>query len=253
MSKSTAWDTELYEAQHSFVWKMGEALLETLAAKAGELVLDLGCGTGQLTSAIAETGASVLGLDASPDMIGQARQNYPRLQFLLQDACTMSFEAEFDAIFSNAALHWILDGKAAIVRMAKALRPGGRLVAELGGKGNVSQIHGAIEQVVAGYGAALLPPSRTYFPSVGTYAGLLEEQGLEVRSALLFDRPTSLDGPQGMERWIRQFAFYYFERLNPAEQTQAVNEVISRLRPWLWRDGVWMADYRRLRVYAVKL
>ena len=109
MAAKTTWDTELYESHHGFVWQYGEGLLDLLAPKPGERILDLGCGTGQLTAKIADAGASVLGLDASPDMIGQARQNYPRLQFKLEDATAMQFDSDFDAVFSNAALHWMLD------------------------------------------------------------------------------------------------------------------------------------------------
>ncbi len=253
MARRSGWDSELYEAQHSFVWKMGEELLTTLDAQPNEHILDLGCGTGQLTNAIAETGADVLGLDSSPDMVGQARQNFPRLSFKLQDACAMSFKGEFDAVFSNAALHWILDAPLVIDRIAEALRSGGRLVAELGGKGNISRIEGAIREVLTTYSEGEEPPSRYYFPSIGEYAGLLEERGFEVRSAALFDRPTRLEGPHGMEEWIRQFASHSFDRLTAINQARALEEVISLLRSTLWRDGVWTADYRRLRVHAVRL
>src|SRR5436853_4279983 len=103
MKARTSWDTELYEAQHAFVWRLGEALIEILAPKPGERILDVGCGTGQLTREIAERGAEVLGVDVSPEMIGQAWQNYPGLRFALQDAASMTFNGEFDAVFSNAA------------------------------------------------------------------------------------------------------------------------------------------------------
>src|SRR5436305_7106638 len=132
MSARTSWDTELYEAQHAFVWQLGTGLIDVLAPESGERVLDVGCGTGQLTHQIAERGADVLGVDASPEMIGQARQNYPRLRFALQDAASMTFNGEFDAVFSNAALHWILDDVGAAGSMSRALRTGGRLVLEMG-------------------------------------------------------------------------------------------------------------------------
>ncbi len=253
MARDSSWDTELYEAQHSFVWKMGEELLETLAPQPGERILDLGCGTGQLTSAIAESGATVLGLDSSPDMIGQARQNYPRLHFLLQDASAMNFDAEFDAVFSNAALHWMRNAPAVAASMARCLRQGGRLIAEFGGKGNINEIERAVRDVLSRYLDAALPPNRTYFPALGEYAKLLEDQGFEVRSAFLFDRPTPLKGERGLEQWIRQFIFYYFEPLDSKQQTQALGEVIEQLRPTRYSDGVWTADYRRLRLFAVKL
>ena len=119
MATANRWDTELYEAQHSFVWQMGRGLLDLLLVQPGERILDVGCGTGQLTAEIAALGAFTVGLDASPDMIGQARRNFPpahhpRLSFTLADASRMEFDSKFDAIFSNAALHWVLDTEAVI-------------------------------------------------------------------------------------------------------------------------------------------
>jgi trans-aconitate methyltransferase len=249
-----SWDTELYEGQHSFVWKLGEGLLNALRAQPGERILDIGCGTGQLTAAIAETGATVLGLDSSPEMIGQARQNYPRLQFVLEDAAAMRFDAEFDAIFSNAALHWMLDAEAVVVNMSRALKPGGRLIAEFGGKGNILRIQEAIRHVLAGYDPTLADvQSRHYFPSVSEYATLLEKHGLEVQSIALFHRPTPLAGEKGMEQWLRQFAFWEFDPLPVGRKSSAIEQVVDELRPALYNEEGWKADYRRLRVAAVKL
>jgi trans-aconitate methyltransferase len=251
MPAKTTWDTELYESRHSFVWQYGEGLLDLLAPKPGERILDLGCGTGQLTAKIADAGASVLGLDASPDMIGQARQNYPRLQFKLEDATATQFQSEFDAVFSNAALHWMLDAAAVAKNIARALKPGGRFVAELGGKGNIGQIMSSIEVALERHTGSV-PPGRTYFPSIPEYTTLLEAEGLEVQLAHLYDRPTPLEGESGMEHWIRQFKWYYFENLPVAQRTAILAEVVAALRPKLFRDGVWFADYRRLRVVAIK-
>jgi trans-aconitate methyltransferase len=248
---TNTWNPELYEARHSFVWQFGEALLELLDPKPGERVLDLGCGTGQLTQKIADRGAHVTGLDASPEMIGQARQNYPQLRFVLQDAATMRFESEFDAVFSNAALHWMLDAAGVATAVQRALKAGGRFVAELGGKGNIAHIEHAVDTVAARYHASL-PPRRTFYPSIAQYAALLEGAGLELRTAFLFDRPTPLDGEQGMENWLRQFKWYYFEPLPTPEAEQALQETIATLREPLYRDGQWRADYRRLRFLAMK-
>lgn len=245
------WDAELYEARHAFVWRFGESLVELLAPAAGERILDLGCGPGQLTNKIAEHGAAVVGLDASPDMIGQARQNFPKLHFVLQSATAMEFEDEFDAIFSNATLHWILDAHAAARSMFRALRNGGRLVAEFGGIGNVRSIERALEDVIALYTETPVP-GRRYYPSIGQYTSLLEAEGFEVRFAHLFDRPTELEGENGMEDWINQFSGFQLEPLAPADRKAAMQEVIELLRPKLYRDGKWFADYRRLRIIAVK-
>ncbi len=251
MAIEKRWDPELYEARHSFVWQLGQDLIKILDPKHGERVLDLGCGPGQLSAQIAERGAEVTGLDASPEMIGQARQNYPHLKFVLGDSANMPFDAEFDAVFSNAALHWMLDASAVASGIARALKKGGRLVAELGGKGNISQIERAIETVLRRHLGERIPSKRTFFPSVGEYSSILEAHGLEIRIAQLFDRPTELQGQEGMENWLRQFAAYYFEALPAAERETALKSVIDELRPILFREGSWFADYRRLRIVAV--
>lgn len=252
MPPSQFWNPEVYEARHAFVWQLGEDLVHMLEPKPGERILDLGCGTGQLTRKIADSGADVLGLDASPDMIGQARQNYPELRWVLADASRMSFDGEFDAVFSNAALHWMLDADAVGQGIGRALRPGGRFVAEFGGKGNVARIESAIQNIAARY-FENPPRKRTFYPSVGEYSRLLESCRLEVRMARLFDRPTPLEGANGIEDWIRQFKWYFFDPLPAARAAQALEETVELLRPALFRDGRWWADYRRLRLLAVKL
>jgi hypothetical protein len=137
--------------------------------------------------------------------------------------------------------------------MFRALRKGGRMVAELGGKGNIRQIEAATEAVLLRYLGDGLPPRCTFFPSIGEYAGLLESCGLEVRSAVLFDRLTPLEGDDGMEQWLRQFASPDFETLPREQGSQAIRDVVEELRPSLFKEGRWHADYRRLRMSAVKL
>ena len=253
MPSTKAWNTELYEAKHSFVWKLGEGLLELLDPKPGERILDLGCGTGHLTERISNSGAKVVGLDASPDMIGQARQNFPDVTFVLADAAKLNFEGEFDAIFSNAALHWMTDAAAVASGMARALRPGGRLVAEFGGKGNIRQVMNAIEAVLRRYRGGEITETRSWFPSIGEYSTILEARGFEVRFAKLFERPTPLEGESGMEHWLEQFKGYYFEDLDPQTRRRAMAEVVERLRPDLYTEEGWFADYRRLQIVAVRV
>lgn len=253
MTKQAIWDAELYEARHAFVWQLGEGVIKLLDPKPAERILDLGCGTGQLTRKIADSGAEAVGLDVSPEMIGQARQNFPELRFILEDAVAMPFESEFDAVFSNAALHWMLDFSGVAKAVSRALKKGGRFVAELGGKGNIQEIERAVETTARRHLGDALPEKRTLYPSLGEYSSILEAQGFEVRSALLFDRPTPLEGPQGMANWIRQFKSYCFESLPAAQRRQALEETVEALRPFLFRAGTWFADYRRLRVIAIKL
>ena len=254
MMTQDSWNTNLYEQQHAFVWQYGESLLKLLAPKVGERILDLGCGTGQSTEKIAESGAFVYGIDSSLSMISTANVNYPHINFSVADARSFQVEEPLDAVFSNAVLHWIKQPDAAIDCVAKALKPGGRFVAEFGGKGNVGAIVRALLSVLSEIGCeepeALNP---WYFPSIGEYAGLLEKQGFDVGYAVLFDRPTRLEGGSaGMVNWIEMFAGGFLSGLSDDVRSQVINAVAKRLRSALYRDGNWSADYRRIRVVAIK-
>ena len=229
----SVWDAERYEGRHSYVWNFGASLVDLLDPQPGERILDLGCGTGHLTSEIAARGATTIGLDSAPAMIGQARQNYPRLEFTLADATRFSFAEPFDAVFSNAVLHWVQPAEQAANCIAASLKPGGRFVAEFGGKGNVASVQAALAETDI--------QNPWYFPSVGEYASLLEKCGLQVTQAILFDRPTALEGEDGMEDWIRMYCGPHLAQ-----------DIAARLRPILYRDGVWTVDYRRLRIVARK-
>lgn len=252
---ASAWNAELYQASHAWVWNFGRGVLELLAPEPGERILDLGCGTGQLTSEMAQAGAEVVGVDCSPSMIDAARRNFPGIRFEVQDAAALPFHAEFDAVFSNAALHWVRDQPAAVAGIARALKPGGRLVFEMGGRGNVQTIVMAAMQALAAVGVA--EPTRLlpwHFPSIGEYATLLESNGLQVSFAALFDRPTPLDGgEQGVAKWIEMFGSFATGALAPGQREEFVHRVEDIARPALFRDGVWTADYRRLRMIAAKL
>jgi trans-aconitate methyltransferase len=246
------WDAGLYDGRHAYVWKHGESLLELLAARPGERVLDLGCGTGHLTARLAEVGAAVVGLDHSADMLAQARSAYPHLEFVQGDARDFAFARPFDAVFSNAVLHWIREPAAVIRCMRDALRPGGRFVAELGGRGNVRAIVAAMRGAAGRLGLRLDGPL-WYFPSVGEYAGLLESAGLEVRLAALFDRPTPLEGEGGLRDWLAMFARAVLEAVPPSQREDFLRAAEEEARPALFRDGTWTADYRRLRVVAFRV
>lgn len=238
------WNATSYQQQYSYVWQHGESLLAQLNPQSGDRILDLGCGTGQLTAQIAESGAEVVGIDSDPAMIALAQANYPQLTFQVADATSFELSKAVDAVFSNAVLHWVKDAAAAAECMAKALKPGGRLVAELGGRGNVNAILSALQQAS---GRENLSP--WYFPSVGEYAAVLEKAGLEVVYASLFDRPTPL-GEAGIAGWLAMFGQRFFADLSTAEW-QGIVTAVEAAVPQLYQAGEWIADYRRLRVVAI--
>ncbi|HEY7417427.1 MAG TPA: methyltransferase domain-containing protein [Ktedonobacteraceae bacterium] len=246
------WDATLYDQKHSFVFQYGKGVLELLEPQAGEYILDLGCGTGHLTRAIADTGARVLGIDGATSMIEQARQNYPDIEFQVADARTFYMPDTFDAVFSNAVLHWIPEAEQAVQHIATNLKSGGRFVAEFGGKGNIQAIITALRQTFNEI-AHIQIQANWFYPSVGEYTSLLEKYGFTVRAAWLIDRPTKLeDGPEGLRTWIKMFRNDWLEALPQETQEQVFTDVENKLRSRLFQDGSWYADYRRLRVVARK-
>lgn len=244
------WDSALYEAHHGFVSRLGEGLIDLLAPQPGERILDLGCGTGHLTQQIADSGACVTGLDSDPAMLRQARANYPQLRFIQADGQDFQVDAPYDAIFSNAALHWMPDADGAAACMARALRPGGRLVAEFGGAGNVRRLYEGFCAALQDVGQAAPERFPWYFPTSEAYGALLEAQGFQVLAARLFPRPTPLDGAEGLRHWYAMFLGEQLERLDADARERALAASERRLRPTQWRDGHWVADYVRLRVVA---
>jgi trans-aconitate methyltransferase len=244
-ARADAWDSALYDGRHSFVWKQSADLIEFLDPKPGERILDLGCGTGHLTAQLAERGAAVVGLDASPSMVAQARQNFPKLKFVLADARNMNFDQPFDAVFSNAALHWMKDASAVIAGVAATLKPSGRFVLEMGVLGNIATILDALRTV--------LPAAQSpwFFPSAAEYATLLEQHGFEIRLLETFERIHTLEHPEkGMREWLEMFTGTWFDGVPASERDERVRQIEALLRPKLWYDGNWHADYRRLRVIA---
>jgi trans-aconitate methyltransferase len=246
------WNASLYDQKHAFVFEYGKGFIPLLDPQPRESILDLGCGTGHLTKTIAESGAHVIGIDSSPQMIETARATYPELEFLIADARDFSFNDPFDAIFSNATLHWVRPPESAVRCISASLKTGGRFVAEFGGKGNVSTIITAVQQ-------ALRELMHTevdfawYYPSIGEYASLLEQHGLAVKSAMLFERPTPLeDGEMGLRNWIRMFGGRVFQSIPEAVKQQILERTEEIARPNLFRDNQWVADYVRLRIVAFK-
>lgn len=226
---------------------LGAGVLARLAVQPGERILDLGCGDGSLTVQIAERGASVVGVDSSASMIAAARAR--GLDARLADIRALAFNDEFDAVFSNAALHWVRDADAAVAGVYRALRAGGRFVAEFGGHTNVAAIGTALRAVLARHGVDYEWP--WYYPSPLEYRRKLEMHGFDVSDIVLFSRPTPL--PTGMDGWLRTFATPLFVNVSAIRMEQLVGETIDLLRPALCDEaGQWTADYVRLQVVAFK-
>jgi len=249
MSSSHAqhWDPAQYAEHARFVSDLGMPVVELLAPKPGERILDLGCGDGALTLKLAKLGCTVVGVDSSPDMVAAAKSLGLNAQVM--DGQRLPFTNEFDAVFSNAALHWMNHPKDVITSVWRALNPGGRFVGEFGGYGNVSTITTAIEAVLFSRGMTIANP--WFFPRPDEYRKLLEAMGFAVDSIALIPRPTPL--PEDMSGWLQTFAQPYTSALPATETRGFLSEVVEALRPMLCdAKGTWHADYVRLRFSATK-
>ncbi len=249
---TNAWNASFYDQKHSFVSEYGKSLIPLLEPQTSESILDIGCGTGHLTKAIAESGAHVVGIDSSSGMIETARTTYPDLEFLVADARNFSFPTPFDAIFSNAALHWIPEAEEVVRNIAAALKPGGRFVAEFGGKGNIATIIAALQQSLREI-AHIEADFGWYYPSIGEYTSLLEQYGLAVQLASLFDRPTKLeDGEKGLRNWLLMFRGDMLQNMPDEMKSQVIERTEAKAHDLLFKEDHWIADYRRLRIVARK-
>lgn len=213
----------------------------------GEKVLDLGCGDGVLTEKFAALGCEVIGTDSSPEMIDAARKRGLRVSVM--DGRALTFDGVFDAVFSNAALHWMLEPERVLSGVFRALKSGGRFVGEFGGKGNIASIQEALSAALVSRG--IEPHSPWYFPSPEDYAALLKKEGFRVEVLELIARPTLLPG--GVDDWIRTFGRTYLLAVPEMEREDFLEEVVGALRPRLCdTQGGWTADYIRLRFKVVK-
>ncbi|MCR4376483.1 MAG: methyltransferase domain-containing protein [Rhodospirillales bacterium] len=249
ISANLDWSPETYLRNASFVPELGKSVLELLDPQAGERILDLGCGEGMLTEQIKAAGADVLGIDLSPRQVEAVRAR--GLHAEVVDGCALDFDGEFDAVFSNAALHWMRPISKVFENVYRALKPGGRFVAELGGAGNISSIRDALYHALEARG---LNPSRYdpwSFPGPGEARGLLTRVGFEVEVLTLHRRPTELPGDIG--GWLDTFAQPYLAAVPDRDHDALMDEVRDVLRPQLVNDdGVWVADYVRLKFKACK-
>jgi SAM-dependent methyltransferase len=241
------WSASDYARNGRFVQEMAGAVFAMLEPRPGERILDLGCGDGTLTAEIKASGADVLGVDLSDELLAVARMKGLRVRKL--DGHALDFSSEFDAVFSNAALHWMRKPALVIAGVARALKPHGRFVGEFGGHGNVAAIATAMRAVGQARNGdpALVAP--WFFPTVDEYRELLVEGGFTVHEIALVPRPTPLK--TGMEGWLGTFGRSFFDQFSEPERSDVLGEVIELLRPSLCDEkGVWTADHVRLRFFA---
>ena len=247
MSTAQHWDPERYARNARFVSDFGEPVVALLAPRPGERILDIGCGDGALTAKLAEAGCRVVGVDASAEQVVAARAR--GLDARVMDAAELDFEAEFDAVFSNACLHWVKAADAVVAGVRRALKPGGRFVAEFGGGSNVGRIVLALERALERRGIDGRALNPWHFSTSAEYRRRLEVGGFTVDSIELFARPTPLPGDIG--DWLETFAESFLSALPAAARPQFVAELREDLRPDMCdAEGNWTADYVRLRIAA---
>lgn len=248
------WDPDLYDKKHDFVFKFGEEIVKLLNPRKNETILDIGCGTGDLTKRIAELCEKVIGIDNSNEMIQAAKKKYPEISFIHTDAKNYQLDNKFDAIFSNAVLHWIPQADIMIKNANRHLKIGGRYVVEFGGKGcNYSIINTLKEQLDRDKLDHPNVDDMLFYPSVSQYSTLLENNGFEVNLAMLFDRPTELKGGiNGLHDFIEMFLNWLFRNVSGSDKFTIIAKTIDILKPQIFNGTSWIADYRRIRIVAHK-
>jgi SAM-dependent methyltransferase len=249
MMTTQTWNPEVYARNARFVSDLGMPVVELMAPQPGERILDLGCGDGALTAKLVALGCDVVGVDSSPEQVAAAVRL--GLDARVMDGHALDFDGEFDAVFSNAALHWMRRPDDVIAGVARALRPGGRFVGEFGGAGNIRAIVTALFAAMRRRG---IDPERLrpwYYPSAEEYRGRLEAHGFQVRVIALFPRPTPLPGD--ISGWLETFAGMFLSAVPKDARPELMAELREALRPALLNaDGTWVVDYVRLRFAANK-
>ena len=246
----TRWDPSLYATHASFVPALGAAVLDLLGPQAGERVLDLGCGDGVLTQKLIAAGCDVVGVDADAAMVAAACEK--GIDARIGDARALDFDGEFDAVFTNAALHWVGQPDVVTAGVKRALKPGGRYVGEFGGHANIAAIRTALIAVLARHGFPAAGSQTSYYPTAPAFCAVLVAGGFVVDSCAIIPRPTPLPA-SGMAGWLETFRGGFIDAAGVPDimQDQIITETVDLLRPALQTaDGHWIADYVRLRFSA---
>lgn len=247
------WNAKLYDNAHSFVSQYGHKSLELLNPQPDEFILDLGCGTGDIAYELHKMNVNVTGVDYSETMIQKAKSKYPNVDFQVQNILSLDFQEQFDAVFSNAVLHWVKQPKQALERIYTSLKQGGRFVAEFGGYGNIENITDCMIQVRRELGYAFTKKDFPwYFPSIGEYTSLMEQIGFKVEFASLIDRPTKLQGKYGLRKWLNMFAEHFFLDVTEADKEVMISRIEQSLTSNLFHEDAWEADYKRLRIKGIR-
>ncbi len=244
------WEAKEYLNNFNFVTNYGSGVIELLNLTPNMKGLDLGCGNGDLTLELSEKDINIIGIDQSFDMIELAKKRHPNLEFYNIDALKMPYQNEFDFVFSNAVFHWIKEQELLAKNISTSLKQGGQLVCEFGGYGCASKVHEALKKAFNKRNIEYVFPF--YFPNISTHTKILEDNGLTVTHAFLFDRFTKLNEGNTVIDWIKMFVTEAFINIEENIKNEIYSEVLSTLKPTLLKEDGWYIDYVRIRIKAIK-